>query len=186
VGPSDPSFNSATPTLVCYRHVAMTRFLWLLLVIVAGTSCGGKNASNQTATKPATPAETTSAVPKTTDGHNAKSGNVPMAPGAEYKAPTCVYHAGVASYANCLAGADGACTHFGGSCAPADKCMFDAASKLNKTCSKLSDGTCEEFAAPCNPAPGCWFDSKDNLFRSCSSATGGACTKWGGLCSPAT
>ena len=166
---------------------------WLGVSIVITTgACVGKTAAPATVSTPGAAAGRRGVVgpatksDATTPSPASPSNITPgMAAGAPCTATTCVFHAGVAGYYNCLAGAAGACTHFGGSCTPADRCMFDAATKLYKNCTKPGDGICETFGATCNPAPGCWFDAKDGLFRTCTASAGGTCTQWGELCSPA-
>ena len=172
----------------------MRALIWLGVSVALTTgACGGKSATPTTVpvTAVAADAGSGSSVPAA-DGGVAKtpsttSANVTPgnAAGTTCALVSCVFHAGVAGYYNCLAGAAGACTHFGGSCTPADRCMFDSAAKSYKNCNNPSDGTCDAFGAACNPKPGCWFDPKDGLFRLCSAAAGGTCSKWGELCSPA-
>ena len=173
------------------HYTCMTRVLFWLVVSIAITTgaCGGKTAVPATVPNPGAAGGSSAALVPATDGGVTKpptKGMPGSAAGATCTPKTCVYHAGVAGYYNCLAGAAGACTHFGGSCTPADRCMFDAATMLHKNCTKPGDGTCEIFSASCNPAPGCWFDAKDGLFRRCTAGAGGACSKWGELCSPAS
>ncbi len=171
------------------------RALFCFGVSVALTTgaCGGKAASPTTVPVTAAVADAgdESPVPSAADSATktppATSAKVTpgIAAGTSCVPASCVFHAGVAGYFNCLAGAAGACTHFGGSCTPADRCMFDPAAKSYKNCNNPSDGTCDTFGAACNPKPGCWFDPNDGLFRTCATSVGGTCSKWGELCSPA-
>ncbi len=171
-------------TITQYRRM-IRALIWLGVSIVITTgACGGGTATPATSAIGAARASANGG-PSNQPPVAAANATPGSAAGATCAPATCVFHAGVAGYYSCLAGAAGACTHFGGSCVPTDRCMFDAPAKLYKHCSNPVDGTCETFGATCNPAPGCWFDAKDGLFRTCTAAAGGMCSKWGELCSPA-
>lgn len=97
----------------------------------------------------------------------------------------CVFHTGAGTYHRCLAGAAGACFHYGARCEPEDGCMIDAATATFRRCEEPGEGRCARFADPCQPAGTCVLDPADGLYRTCDSLVDGRCQRYGELCDPA-
>lgn len=97
----------------------------------------------------------------------------------------CVLHAGAATYHRCLAGAAGACFHYGARCEPADACMIDLATGTFRHCDEPVEGRCGRWGDTCEPAGRCLLDPSDGLYRTCDQVVGGRCQGYGELCDPA-
>ena len=103
--------------------------------------------------------------------------------GAACAEPRCVYHAGASAHYLCLASVPGACTHYGGPCAPSGGCAIDPTRQRFARCAAADDLGCTSFAGEC-AANACVWDAGSVSFRTCERFADGVCGKWGSVCAP--
>lgn len=97
---------------------------------------------------------------------------------------TCMYHAGVDAYHQCLSGGAGRCFHYGSTCTPAHPCLYDRSVKGYRSCAQVAAGRCTQFGEPCDPPARCMYNPGDGLHHLCEAGSGGTCTRYGDLCDP--